>query len=171
VGAAAVVATPSTFGIHFDNLNLSSSGRAGLIKGGVKLFSERPVIGFGPGSFEKEYRKRHRVSPEATGQASHTIPITVAAEQGLVGFAVYVALLVAAFLRLFREARRTLPRAAFAAAFTGLVLHTFLYAAFLEDPMTWTLLGIGTALAWGATRSSTEQESATESQNVQFAPL
>jgi len=27
------------------------------------------------------------------------------------------------------------------------VLHTFAYADFLEDPLTWTLLGIGVALA------------------------
>jgi hypothetical protein len=27
------------------------------------------------------------------------------------------------------------------------VLHTFTYADFLEDPITWTLLGIGIALA------------------------
>ena len=27
------------------------------------------------------------------------------------------------------------------------MLHTWLYAAFLEDPMTWTLLAIGSALA------------------------
>jgi hypothetical protein len=26
-------------------------------------------------------------------------------------------------------------------------VHTLLYAAFLEDPLTWALLGIGTALA------------------------
>ena len=34
-----------------------------------------------------------------------------------------------------------------AAGFTALVLHTWLYASFLEDPMTWTLLGVGVALA------------------------
>jgi len=33
-----------------------------------------------------------------------------------------------------------------AACFAALVLHTFAYADFLEDPMTWTLLGIGVAL-------------------------
>jgi hypothetical protein len=27
------------------------------------------------------------------------------------------------------------------------VLHTWTYADFLEDPLTWTLLGIGVALA------------------------
>jgi hypothetical protein len=26
-------------------------------------------------------------------------------------------------------------------------VHTFLYAAFLEDPLVWTLLAVGTALA------------------------
>ena len=38
-------------------------------------------------------------------------------------------------------------RAAIAAGFAALVLHTWLYAAFLEDPVTWTLLALGTALA------------------------
>ena len=38
-------------------------------------------------------------------------------------------------------------RAAIAAGFVALVLHTWLYAAFLEDPVTWTLLALGTALA------------------------
>jgi hypothetical protein len=31
--------------------------------------------------------------------------------------------------------------------FLALILHTMLYADFLEDPITWTLLGIGSALA------------------------
>ena len=34
-----------------------------------------------------------------------------------------------------------------AACFAALVLHTMTYADFLEDPVTWTLLGIGSALA------------------------
>ncbi len=37
-----------------------------------------------------------------------------------------------------------------AACFAALVLHTLAYADFLEDPETWTLLGIGVALACGA---------------------
>jgi len=36
-------------------------------------------------------------------------------------------------------------RVVIAACFAALVLHTFAYADFLEDPMTWTLLGIGVA--------------------------
>ena len=37
-----------------------------------------------------------------------------------------------------------------AACFAGLLLHTWTYADFLEDPMTWTLLGVGVALASAA---------------------
>ena len=40
-----------------------------------------------------------------------------------------------------------LARAFAAAAFTGLVSHTLLYAAFLEDPIAWTLLGMAIALS------------------------
>jgi O-antigen ligase len=72
--------------------------------------------------------------------------VTVAAEQGIVGLTLYVALLVVAFMTLFRGAGRSPPRIAIAACFAALVLHTWVYADFLEDPMTWTLLGIGVAL-------------------------
>jgi hypothetical protein len=33
-----------------------------------------------------------------------------------------------------------------AAAYAGLVLHTLLYAAFLEDPLSWVLLALGASL-------------------------
>jgi O-antigen ligase len=71
----------------------------------------------------------------------------VAAEQGILGLALYLLLLIGAFGRLGRGARASPPRAAILAAFAGLVVHTFLYAAFLEDPLVWALLAVGTALA------------------------
>jgi hypothetical protein len=37
--------------------------------------------------------------------------------------------------------------AAVAAAFCALVLHTLVYAAFLEDPLSWALLALAGALA------------------------
>ena len=58
----------------------------------------------------------------------------------------YVALLAAAFMTLFSRAGRSPPRIAVAACFAALVLHTLVYADFLEDPITWTLLGVGVAL-------------------------
>ncbi len=86
---------------------------------------------------------------ENATSASHTIPVTVAAEQGVLGLALYVALLIAAFVVLFAGAGRSPPRIALAACFAALVLHTWTYADFLEDPFTWALLAIGVALAPG----------------------
>ena len=125
----------------------ATNGRAKLIEGGLELFAKRPLQGYGSGSFQKEYESHSKASVQNATSASHTIPVTVAAEQGIVGLALYVALLVAAFAVLFRGAGRSPPRIAIAGCFAALVLHTFTYADFLEDPMTWTLLGIGVALA------------------------
>jgi hypothetical protein len=125
----------------------ATSGRTKLISGGLELFAKRPLEGFGSGSFETEYKRHARTTAENATSASHTIPVTVAAEQGVLGLAVYLALLVSAGAVLFRGAGRSPPRIALAACFAALVLHTWTYADFLEDPFTWTLLAIGVALA------------------------
>jgi O-antigen ligase len=129
--------------------NKATSGRYSLIKGGLSLFGDRPLQGYGSGSFALQYRQRHHSSSQRAASASHTIPVTVAAEQGVVGLCLYVAVLLTAFARLFgRAGLRTPVRAALAAAFAALILHTMAYAAFLEDPLTWTLLGVATAVAY-----------------------
>jgi O-antigen ligase len=129
----------------------ATTGRYDLVRGGIDLFAERPLTGFGPGSFALEYRRRQKSSSESAVSASHTIPITIAAEQGVAGLALYLLVLAAALGRLFARGVRESPaRMAVAAGFVALVLHTLLYADFLEDPITWTLLGIGTALVAAA---------------------
>jgi O-antigen ligase len=154
--AAAIVLAASPAKLHFGlkgnggSANNATTGRAKLIEGGLELFADRPLQGFGSGSFQTEYERHSKTTAQNATSASHTIPITVAAEQGIVGFALYVALLALAFLVLFRGAGRSPPRIAIAACFAALVLHTFAYADFLEDPLTWTLLGIGLALARAA---------------------
>jgi putative inorganic carbon (HCO3(-)) transporter len=145
VGAIALAVSPKTFGLN-QGLNGASSGRANLVSGGVSMFGDRPLWGYGSGSFVVEYRKQHPRSSK-TLSASHTIPITIAAEQGLIGLIVYVVLVLSAVLALLRRAREDPVRATIAAAFLALIFHTLLYADFLEDPLTWTLLAIGTALA------------------------
>jgi O-antigen ligase len=125
----------------------ATSGRAKLITGGLELFADRPLGGYGSGSFETEYRGHEGGTSANAVSASHTIPVTVAAEQGVVGLALYAALILAALATLFRGAGRSPPRIAIAACFAALVLHTWVYADFLEDPLTWTLLGLGVAFA------------------------
>ncbi len=144
-------------------LDTASSGRTGLISGGADLFAQRPLGGWGSASFAAQFTQ-HEASrvedPTQTGgtdtavAASHTIPITVGAEQGLIGLLVYLGLLLAAFALLLgagagagAKQGHGAARAAVAAAFAALVAHTLLYADFLEDPTTWALLAVGGALA------------------------
>jgi putative inorganic carbon (hco3(-)) transporter len=145
LGALAVVVSPNTFGLN-QGINGASSGRGGLVSGGLALFGDRPVWGWGSGSFSVEYRAHNRHSVTSLSD-SHTIAVTIAAEQGVIGELVYLAFVVVAIVYLVRRARGDPVRSAIAAAFIALVFHTMLYADFLEDPTTWVLLGIGVALA------------------------
>jgi O-antigen ligase len=154
LAAAVVLLAPASlhFGLKGSSGSASNatSGRTTLVSGGLELFAKRPLEGYGSGSFETEYKRHSKASAasaENATSASHTIPVTIAAEQGIVGLAVYVALLLCALVVLFRGAGRSPPRIAIAACFAALVLHTWTYADFLEDPFTWTLLALGVALA------------------------
>jgi len=150
---AALLVLLAPAGLHFGlkgsggSTSNATSGRTTLVSGGLDLFADRPLDGYGSGSFETEYKRRSDTTSENATSASHTIPVTVAAEQGVIGLAVYLALLIVAFLVLFRGAGRSPPRIALAACFAALVLHTWTYADFLEDPFTWALLAIGVALS------------------------
>jgi O-antigen ligase len=145
----------------FDRINIDTSGRANLVSGGVHLFTQRPIYGYGSGSFPKAYRK-HVKTRKAPVSVSHTEPITVAAEQGLVGLVLYAALVVTALwtmaggLRssLSRRARHaSIARAAVLATFVALLVHTMAYAGFYEDPITWALLAAASSLAAANQRS------------------
>jgi O-antigen ligase len=170
-GAAAVVAAVVVFGapgaVHLQghsgkSLNHATSGRIDLMKGGLRMFADRPLYGYGAGSFAERFRAREKKSSAQAASASHTIPITVAAEQGAIGLAAYIFVLVVSFQMLFGglmrlrgpdpPSARLVGRAVVAAAFGALVFHTLLYADFLEDPIAWTLLGIGIALRRGPPR-------------------
>src|SRR6185436_14909340 len=118
VAAATVLVTPSTFGLDLHNLDSSSSGRTQLVRGGGELFEARPLQGYGSGAFIVEYRRHEgrRLAPDAA-TASHTIPVTVAAEQGVIGLLAYLALLAAALARLLgARASASVARSAIAAA-------------------------------------------------------
>jgi O-antigen ligase len=171
VGAVLVLAAPGSLGLRTDSfsaINEASSGRAKLLRGGLRMARDRPVWGFGSGSFADQYRERERVVSSRISAESHTIPVTIAAEQGVIGLAAYAFLLWSAFALAFGGLRRTLrrrragvvlvARCVVAAAFCALLLHTLVYAAFLEDPLTWTLL----AMAAGLRRVERDPETAPE---------
>jgi O-antigen ligase len=143
-----------------------TEGHSSLVSGGVKLAEHRPLYGYGSASFSKAFAREENVRPGDT-TASHTEPVTVAAEQGAVGVLAYLVLLAAALWTMFGGMRRIAPglgapfeplgegdrrelapaRIGIAAAFAALLVHTIGYAAYLTDPLTWALLAIGAVLA------------------------
>ena len=127
--------------------------------GGLELWTERPLHGYGSGSFQDEYRRERNLDRPSDVTASHTTPVTVAAEQGLIGLALYAVLIVVALQMLLAGARGSLARAAVAAMFVALVVHTIFYAAFLEDPTSWVLLAAGSALAAAQSSSAVNSSS------------
>jgi O-antigen ligase len=150
VGLVLVIAFQSELRVDLGSsrsLDDASSGRYELIRGGIDLAADRPVWGYGSGSFPDEYLAHGFGARRDAVSASHTISLTVAAEQGVIGLAVYLALLAAALGRLLSGARGDPARAFIAAGFVAVVVHTWMYAAFLEDPVTWTLLAVGAVLA------------------------
>jgi putative inorganic carbon (hco3(-)) transporter len=96
VGAVLVVTLVGGSGkVNFSRLNIDTSGRANLVQGGLDLFAERPLQGYGSGSFQAAYRD-HRENKDVPVSISHTEPVTIAAEQGLLGLITYGALIVCA---------------------------------------------------------------------------
>ena len=127
-----------------DKINDVSSGRVSLISGGYHLTRDRPVWGFGSGSFGTAFKDK--IDSTAKTTASHSEPLTVGAEQGAIGLVVYVALVVLALIVLLSGARGSPGAAAIAACFVAIVVHSLGYADFTVDPATWALLGVGVAL-------------------------
>jgi hypothetical protein len=86
---------------------------------------------------------------------SHTTPLTVFAELGVVGLALY-AWLLAGGMRLILRLRRTDEPLALAlgAALIGLFVHALSYSGFLEDPLTWFVLAVAAAYCMAPVRSA-----------------
>ncbi len=124
-------------------LNSASSGRYSLVANGIRIAVAHPVRGVGVGGFQHAYAKRvqrlHGKKNLKTA-ASHDTPVTVAAETGLVGFALFVWLLVACGSDVVRT-RRLVPFAA-GLSLAAILVHSLFYNDFFEDPTTWLLLGL-----------------------------
>jgi hypothetical protein len=124
-------------------LNKATGGRATLIVVGIKIARAHAVRGVGLGGFAGAYSKRTGRTPRQS--ASHATPVTVAAEEGAPGLLLYLwlvgALLLAAYRRINHAAYGTMALAA-GLALLAVVVHSFAYSDFFEDPTTWGLIGL-----------------------------
>jgi putative inorganic carbon (hco3(-)) transporter len=124
-------------------LDKETSGRASLIANGVKIAKAHPAIGVGLGGFSHAYSKRTHRTPRKS--ASHNTPVTVAAEEGAIGFLLYawvvVSLLRAAFRRIKHPDFGVLALSA-GLVFVAIFVHSLAYNDFFEDPTTWGVIGL-----------------------------
>jgi O-antigen ligase/polysaccharide polymerase Wzy-like membrane protein len=143
-GAAFVASTAVS-----DSARQATSGRTRLARVTWIAFEHHPVVGVGVGGQPQASREEAKTQLSAKRDKSHTTPLTVAAELGIVGFAIYVALMAATARLLYLVTRydRALGLGA-ASVFLALFVHSLFYAGFFEDPIAWGVIGVA---AWALT--------------------
>jgi O-antigen ligase len=131
------------------DLNSITSARSTLVSHGIRIAIHHPVIGVGMGGFRRAYADLTGMSGrDLRRAASHTTPVTVAAEEGAIGFGLFIWLLATALVVTFRRAGPTFPgrvQLVCALALTAIAVQSLFYADFFEDPMTWAFLAIAVA--------------------------
>jgi O-antigen ligase len=139
-----------------------TSGRSRLVSITVDAFRLRPGAGVGIGG-------QPQASAEANGRrtpkrsASHTTPLTVLAELGIVGFGIYLWMLAAIGWALARVTRvHRLFGLGLAAVFLVVFVHSLLYAGFFEDPLTWGVVGLAAGVLAAAPEPASAKERASE---------
>jgi hypothetical protein len=132
-----------------------------LLRAGVAMTIDRPLLGVGVGGYSEELRGEYSgfIPPERRSQPTlliHTDVVRVAAETGVVGIAAWLALMAAIGLAVRRAlARREDPKR-LAAMAAGGVIAVILVASqfagrFYTEPYLW--LAIGVLLAVGGATS------------------
>ena len=130
----------------------AGEGRFRLVEGGIDLWKTEPVAGVGLGAFSERYRdtlpRRQQLRTRVV--ISHTAPVTVLAEVGAIGFALFAVLFGALGVVLWRSSRQGEPEGwaqwTVFAMIAGIFVHSLLYSALLEDPYLWALAAVGVAI-------------------------
>ena len=156
-GAAAVallaagLLVPSVRAEILDNTDRATGGRSRLVTEGSRIAADHPFGGVGLGGFKSAYGSRVGFkAADPARAASHNTPVTVAAETGAPGLALYAWLVATALWLPFRRASRSFAGRAslcFGLALLAILVHSLFYNAFFEDPISWGLLGL-TALGY-----------------------
>ena len=136
-----------------------SEGRFNLMKGGLTIWREQPVAGAGLGGFQTRFEQTLTPVEQRRVRVviSHNSPITVLSEGGVIGFALFLALLGGGGWAVVRDSRDQgqvgWARWTLGAILVGILVHSLLYAAFFEDPFVWVATGAAVALALSVPRA------------------
>jgi O-antigen ligase len=125
-----------------------TSDRSSLVADTAAVAAAHPIVGVGVAAQPLVTRRDEAPEESKLQNVSHSTPLTVAAELGVVGLAAFVAMLVGAALVLMDVARRDRALAlGIAAVLATLVVHSLFYAGFFENPISWLALGVTAAAA------------------------
>ena len=165
--ACALVATLAAAGVAGAAIGGRSakdvtSGRSRLVDGHARRVPGAPGRGSRrrrPAARELGDRPEGITEPE---RVAHE-PLTVLAELGVIGFALYLWLLAATVWALVLVSRTDRTFAVgLGAVLLALVVHSLLYAGFFEDPLTWGVIGLTAAALATAPERSAATEPATD---------
>ena len=141
--AAAGIAAPK---VADTSVRKATSDRSRRIELTAKVFRHHPLVGVGIGGQPRESQSLADRPASRQAFVSHTTPLTVAAELGVVGVLLYVGLLAGTAATLLSVWRRHRALGlSLAAVFLALFVHSLAYSGFFEDPMTWLVLAVGAA--------------------------
>jgi O-antigen ligase len=166
VGAAAFLAYELIDG---ESINHITSDRTERVRDTVRVVRHNPVLGVGIGGQPRASRELAGSDRPTPNFVSHTTPLTVAAELGIVGVVLYAWLLIGG-ARVIEGVRRREQALglALATSFLALFVHALFYSGFLEDPITWLVLAVGAGwLAWADAQRTAAERAA---QRVVAAP-
>ncbi len=129
-----------------ESLNRITSDRTNRVEDALRVIDKHPVVGVGIGGQPRASRLLAGSQRPTPNFVSHTTPLTVFAELGAIGVALYAWLLVAGAMLILQVRRLDEPLGlALGVTFIGLFVHALFYSGFLEDPLTWLVLGIAAA--------------------------
>ena len=123
-----------------------TSDRSRRVNLTFKVFRAHPLIGVGLGAQPLASQRRSQQGGSTTRFVSHTTPLTIAAELGILGLAAYLALLAGAAALIWRVRRLDPPLGlGLGAVLLALFVHSVAYSGFFEDPVTWLVLAVASS--------------------------
>jgi hypothetical protein len=135
------------------SINRITSDRTERVEDTTRVIEEDPLSGVGIGGQPRASRDLAGSDRPTPNFVSHTTPLTVFAELGVIGLLLYAWLLVGGARMLLTVYRRDDALGlALSSWFLALFVHALFYSGFLEDPLTWFVLATGAGyLSWQQT--------------------
>jgi O-Antigen ligase len=137
------------------SINRITSDRTDRVEDTVRVIEKDPLLGVGIGGQPRASRRLAGSERPTPNFVSHTTPLTVFAELGVIGLALYAWLLVGGLRLILHVRGRDEPLGlALGVSLLGLFVHALFYSGFLEDPLTWLVIAIAAAYCAQPARSA-----------------